>query len=1599
MNKNWKDSIVLIVSSDKDNNRFGTGFVIGRDDKNTYILTCDHVIKDVGGPDYIIISGFKCIVLASGEKEGIDLSVILVEGLIKKPVIEMQLNSNEGINFITAGFQLFGKQYLLRPIRGLLGSQVGLESSQKHNRFIAWDIIITDDYYLQPGYSGSPVIDESSGNAIGIISHRVGDGKKGLAISLDALSKICPDKILEIFDKPSKVDLSEKLIKTRVYISYAREDAEIAHKLYHDLYTVINLEPWLDAINILPGQNREITIRNAIKNSSYFIALLSSNSISKAGFVQKELKIALDQLSYLPSTEIFLIPVRIDECEIGDERLQELHWVDLFPSYKNGLKKIFYALGHKSDDQLKNKHIPRNKDDYSTGFFPSYGDQHIKFSEIIDYLPDLNTIIFNEEQSVELPAIVDLLPTQTTLVLNKENIADLEIIIDKLSNLKTLILSGLNLEEIPETILNISGLKELDISNNQLRELPTKISKIEKLEKLDAKGNKLKNLPDSLCFLSKLNSLILSSNSFIQIPKVIGDITSLKELDISNNQIKNTNNILSKTINLVRLSLNNNQLSELSSDTLLLNKLEILDLENNNISDLPHDVYKLNNLRKIDIQNNQISKLPVEINKLTKLTDLLAGNNIINELPHNITSLTELRVIELENNKITRLPVDIEKLNKLIILNIKNNRINEIPDGICKLSKLQRLDLSNNNINKLPVHLDHLINLKELFLEDNSLNIPPEILEDFDKPFEIITYYQRNISNLNNTEKLNEAKVVIVGQPSVGKTSLVKRLIKNEFDVNEPITRGIDIQRWYVDIFDENIRLNIWDFGGQEIMHATHQFFLTKRSLYLLVLDSRLDEQNNRLDYWLKIIQSYGEDSPILIVCNKCDIRNIELDWNGIQKKYPSIKSFAKIVSCKTGAGIDDLKAKIIEEISVLEHINDKIAANWLSIKNALENMRNNYISYIQYQDICVNMFVTDETSQRTILSFLHDLGTVLHFRGHYVLEDTNVLNPEWVTKAIYQILNSHKLFQNKGILEVNDLSEILDKKIYPKNMHSFIIEIMRKFELCFELDRYPGRWLMIPDLLQKETPYTGEWDDCLSFQYSYDVLPNSVISRFIVRMHAFIFKDTYWRYGVVLNSRDNQNISLVHADIENKKINIFVKGKYRSRRRFLEIIRSDFYRIHQTIPNLKVSDKIPIPNRTDITVDFNHLLFLERKGVDTIWPEGLKEPVNVKSLLDGIESQEMRTSIQKGDTKFGQENKNSSKKENEISLLKPIRILHLSDLHISVSTDTKAIIQPLLADINDKVDGLSINEIDCIVITGDITNKGDKDEFSKAYEFLVDLKEYFSVNDNCFIVVPGNHDINWDEDVYDWVIKRKTDISDIKQGTFIEQGNGLLIRDEERYPKRFNNFSKYFYKPLTGKDYPLNYEDQIIPYFCSEKNILFLAINSSWEIDEYFNNRSSIHAGALSRGLLKSDMIIKDKLENEIIPRSDNVFKIALWHHPVTGNEKIENDAFLERLRQAGFNICLHGHVHEQRSDIIGYLHPTRKLHIIGAGTFNASAINRPESIPRLYNLIELPNDKNMIRVHTRCMMRSTGAWESWAVWPGKNKLEKKAYYEINFN
>lgn len=171
-----------------------------------------------------------------------------------------------------------------------------------------------------------------------------------------------------------------------IFISYSKGDREIAKKLYLDLKK-FGFEPWLDTEHLLPGQNWKEAIIRAIEDSSYFFALISPNSLSNRGFVQKELKIALEYIDEFPESDIYLIPIRLADCKMSDSKLRNIHWVDFFPLYYEGFIKILHALKADLDDYqklqlenelLKEKLAKSNNENKISNYFVQPDDQVIE---------------------------------------------------------------------------------------------------------------------------------------------------------------------------------------------------------------------------------------------------------------------------------------------------------------------------------------------------------------------------------------------------------------------------------------------------------------------------------------------------------------------------------------------------------------------------------------------------------------------------------------------------------------------------------------------------------------------------------------------------------------------------------------------------------------------------------------------------------------------------------------------------------------------------------------------------------------------------------------------------------------------------------------------------------------------------------------------------------------------------------------------------------------------------------------------------------------------------------------------------------------------
>jgi len=751
------------------------------------------------------------------------------------------------------------------------------------------------------------------------------------------------------------------------------------------------------------------------------------------------------------------------------------------------------------------------------------------------------------------------------------------------------------------------------------------LTALQSLRELFASGNRLKTLPDWLSCLANLEYLVISDNCITQLPDDISKLQKLTHLIANSNALKDLPVSIGQLTHLISLGLSENKLER-----------------------LPESLSELKHLQSLGLNANRLTVLPMSFGQLIELRELGLKNNNLTAIPESMGELINLRRLDLSHNGFSELPDIFDKLSNLTDIFLRANYFTSLCDSICKLQNIRRIDLSKNHLLALPRALQNISPDGALFLHGNdALRLPHEILgptfeetilkgERPAKPAVILDYYFR--LSAAGKRRLNEAKLIFVGRGGVGKTCLIKRLLHGTFNKREIETPGIEIQSWEIEVpSGDNVRLHVWDFGGQEILHATHQFFLTERTLYVLVLSGREGKPSEDAEYWLQLIRSFGGDSKVVIALNKINEHPFDVNRGFLLEKYPFIVDFIK-TDCADSSGLENIRSQILLQTDLIEHRKTDFPKDWFAIKERLAQMtrlNENYVTWERYQDICRTHGEKDIESQKKLAWYLNLLGIALNYRDDPRLKETHVLNPRWVTDGIYPLLRAGQNRGSDGILELKDISRVLNTKQYPEDKHEFLISLMEKFKLCFLLPGRTGKskqWL-VPELLGENQPDIKQVLEApaLGFRYQYEVLPESILPRFIVQTHMHSGTNPQWRWrtGVVLDWEDCR--AVVRADNRERRIDIRVSGPTKRRRELLAIIRDRFAEQHNELKGVVFSERIIITDEKDstgkdVTVSYRDLLQRETDGEVEFRPEGARQKVRIIELLNGVESSEFRS-------------------------------------------------------------------------------------------------------------------------------------------------------------------------------------------------------------------------------------------------------------------------------------------------------------------------------------------------------------------------------------
>jgi small GTP-binding protein len=775
---------------------------------------------------------------------------------------------------------------------------------------------------------------------------------------------------------------------------------------------------------------------------------------------------------------------------------------------------------------------------------------------------------------------------------------------------------------------------ELDLSRRDIKELPAEIWQLKNLTVLNLSNNQLISLPAEIGQLAKLTELNLYSNQLISLPAEIGQLAKLTELNLYGNQLTSVPDWLGQLSNLQKINLSFNQLTLVPDSLGQLSNLQVLELTGNRLTSVPDSLGQLRNLQYLWLSGNQLTSVPDWLGQLTNLTGLYLYGNQLTSVPKELWQLTNLTNLFLDRNQLTSVPAEIGQLTNLEVLSLHHNQLTSVPAEIGQLRNLQELNLSNNRLTSLPKRLLELdieikwewkeLNLgiqEGIFLSDNPWERPP--VEIIKKGKKAIKAWFEALEE-EGGKRLNEVKVLLVGYGGAGKTSLVRKLTMGKFKKDEPKTHGVKRTDWKIKADGEDITVHFWDYGGQGIMQATHRVFFSHRSLYILVIDAR---QESDTEEWLKNIESIGGESPVMVVINKTDEHPFGLNETGLEKKYPNIKGFYN-VSCKTGDGIKPLKENLIEQVGQIEMRRMDWPRHWASVKERLGKMRKDYIAYSGYEKICEEEGVVQEDKQKELIGVLHELGVMLHFPDRS-LPDMEVLNPEWATEGIYKIINSKELKNCKGMLPGDRLEYVLNKerledgneksKKYSKDEQRYIVELMKKFELCFELG---DDTILVPDLLTEQEPPEGlPKESNLRFYFEYDFMPAVVMPRFMVRKQADLDYGLCWRTGAFLKSEEFDSKAVVRQDKDSRRIKVEVTGT--EARGYLSAIRDVITGINKSFKKLTCEEWVPLPDEPEYAIKYKDLIGHEIAGLGEKFVGELGKRYSVSKLLGNIESRE----------------------------------------------------------------------------------------------------------------------------------------------------------------------------------------------------------------------------------------------------------------------------------------------------------------------------------------------------------------------------------------
>ncbi|MEM7510933.1 MAG: COR domain-containing protein, partial [Bacteroidota bacterium] len=509
----------------------------------------------------------------------------------------------------------------------------------------------------------------------------------------------------------------------------------------------------------------------------------------------------------------------------------------------------------------------------------------------------------------------------------------------------------------------------------------------------------------------------------------------------------------------------------------------------------------------------------------------------------------------LNDNQLEELTLK-SKLPQLSTLQLKNNKLKAIPENTLTLAPvLDSIFLGNN---PLP---EELSNLLESISDQNHIDLYKEYLA------------QRQIGKVQPN---NECKVLLIGNGKAGKSAIVNRIVFNRFDPEWDSTHGISLfQKEY-----DKYLLNFWDFGGQDLYHATHRLFMQQNAVYILAWSKETEKpftehkiiledgsaitrnyKNHAIRYWLEYAKHLGKESPMNVVQTKIE-KDGKQDKSELANYYEDVfqpeVAFHAIESKEDspfyngyGDGKDGkLLHSILKGVAHLKE-DETIAGPLFEIRKYLREEQVKGRKTMPYEEYLAKAEELEVLRPKEMLeNWLFKTGVVYYRPGKF--NNTIILNQGWAIEAIYTLFDRSKgtpfeIEANKGVFDGALLQRVWQKDYPDQDTQELFVSFMLSCDLCFEIDTgkedpsFQDRTFMAPQLLVKKRPETIDdfWEgrEAIYYRYSDEFIHEGVIHSFIVKTAYLATLRDVWRIGIQI--KEEEQYAWVEAGVNELNIRL----------------------------------------------------------------------------------------------------------------------------------------------------------------------------------------------------------------------------------------------------------------------------------------------------------------------------------------------------------------------------------------------------------------------------------------------------------------------------